>query len=64
MVSCEKGGETIWTKGCSGQFSCGYALKDCLEQGGCGTICKKNMVYIPEKKLFYLSDLIEQLIEN
>ena len=50
QVSCTKGGKTLWTKECDGKFSCGGLLYDCLEGGGCGTICSQRLVYVPQTK--------------
>ena len=49
-VSCTKGGKTLWTKECDGKFSCGGLIYDCLEGGGCGTICSQRLVYVPQTK--------------
>ena len=49
-VSCTKGGKTLWTKECDGKISCGGLIYDCLEGGGCGTICSQRLVYVPQTK--------------
>ena len=56
-----KGGD--WTKTCDGDYSCGQLLYDCAEAGGCGTICKTYMVYVPDVKAFYLSKDLEELVD-
>ncbi|WP_346881606.1 hypothetical protein [uncultured Algibacter sp.] len=38
-LSCSKGDKTT-TSNCSGKFSCGKAVYNCLEEGGCATICE------------------------
>ena len=62
-VACSgtKGGD--WTKGCNGDYSCGQLLYDCAEAGGCGTVCKTYMVYVPDVKTFYLSDDLHMLVD-
>lgn len=64
-VSCDKGGKDGkgWKKSCSGKFSCGKLAYDCLEIGGCATICKAPLAFVPETDTFYLSDDIEKLVE-
>ena len=63
-VSCTgaKGGD--WTKGCNGDYSCGKLLYDCAEAGGCGTVCKTYMVYVPDVKAFYISANIDELVSS
>ena len=41
VVSCTGGSEGDWEKECSGKFSCGKAIAECLDQGGCANICEK-----------------------
>lgn len=62
-VSCTgaKGGD--WTKGCNGDYSCGKLLYDCAEAGGCGTVCKTYMVYVPDVRAFYLSKDLDELVD-
>ena len=62
-VACSgaKGGD--WTKGCNGDYSCGQLLYDCAEAGGCGTVCKTYMVYVPDVKTFYLSKDLKELVD-
>ncbi|SFC87471.1 hypothetical protein [Algibacter pectinivorans] len=46
-LTCSSGGKTT-TKTCSGVFSCKKFAGDCLDKGGCLTVCKiKELVYIP-----------------
>lgn len=52
-VECTKGGKTTSTT-CDGKFSCGSAIADCLDKGGCATICKNVLVYVPPVQTFYL----------
>ena len=63
-VACSgaKGGD--WTKGCSGDYSCGRLIYECGEAGGCGTICKTHMVYVPDVKAFYISANIDELVSS
>ena len=63
-VACSgaKGGD--WTKGCSGDYSCGRLIYECGEAGGCGTICKTHMVYVPDIKAFYISADIDELVSS
>lgn len=42
-VSCTGGSEGDWEKECSGKISCGRAIADCLDQGGCAKICENEM---------------------
>lgn len=62
-VACSgaKGGD--WTKGCNGDYSCGRLIYECGEAGGCGTVCKTYMVYVPDVKTFYLSKDLKELVE-
>ena len=62
-VACSgaKGGD--WTKGCNGDYSCGRLIYECGEAGGCGTICKTYMVYVPDVKTFYFSDDLHMLVD-
>ncbi len=62
-VSCNNG-KNSWTKTCDGKWSCGKLAYKCLEQGGCATICKNDMVYVRETNTFYISENIEDLIER
>ena len=50
-VTCMKGTTTLWTENCDGKFSCGGMIYDCLNAGGCATICNNNkMAYLPQTK--------------
>ena len=62
-VSCTgaKGGD--WTKSCNGDVSCGKLLYNGAEAGGCGTVCKTYMVYVPDVKAFYLSKDLKELVD-
>lgn len=44
-VECSNGSKS-WTKTCDSNISCGKLIKECLDQGGCATICQKTMVYL------------------
>jgi hypothetical protein len=57
QVTCTKGRSDVWTRECDGKFSCGSLIYDCLESGGCGTICSQRMIYIPERSIFVLVEL-------
>lgn len=52
-VSCSNGGNS-WTKDCDGKISCGGLIADCLDEGGCATICTYSMIYVPQISTFYL----------
>ncbi len=54
-VSCANGNSS-WSKDCDGKWSCGSLIGDCLEEGGCATICEKEMYFAPEPKTFYLTE--------
>lgn len=54
QVSCSNG-DNSWTKSCSGKWSCGSAIADCLEQGGCAEVCKLALEYYVPEKLFFLN---------
>jgi hypothetical protein len=54
-VTCMKGTRTLWVEECDGKFSCGSMIYNCLEAGGCATICTNNkMAYLPQTKDFVL----------
>lgn len=53
-VTDENGNTTEWDKTCTNQWNCGGAIKECLDQGGCATICENMMVYYPHVKTFIL----------
>ena len=48
IVTCTKGGKVTSTTECDGKFLCGSAVYDCLNGGGCGTICSAPLVYLPQ----------------
>ncbi|PIX07930.1 MAG: hypothetical protein COZ76_00840 [Flavobacteriales bacterium CG_4_8_14_3_um_filter_35_10] len=52
-VECSNGSNG-WTKVCDGKLSCASLINDCLNQGGCATICNKQMTYVPQTSTFYL----------
>lgn len=54
-VECENGDDS-WTAECDGKFSCGYKIADCLADGGCATICPKELVYTPQTRTFILKN--------
>lgn len=62
-VKCENG-KNSWEKTCDGKYSCGSSVIDCIDKGGCATLCKVNMVYVPSHKTFYIADDIKFLVEN
>lgn len=41
-VSCSGGSEGDWTESCGNKWSCGALVADCLEQGGCATVCQNE----------------------
>ena len=55
-ITCDNGGDGSddWTKTCNGKISCGKLLYECINGGGCGTICKKVLAYAPKTRTFYL----------
>ena len=55
-ITCDNGGDGSddWTKTCNGKISCGKLLYECINGGGCGTICKKELAYAPKTRTFYL----------
>ena len=59
IVTCDKG----WSKKCEA-YSCLGVVKSCLNQGGCATLCKANMVYVLDIKAFYVSSDIDRLIST
>lgn len=52
-VTC-KGGTKEFTEGCNGKLSCGKLIYNCLQSGGCATICENKVIYVPQNKLFYI----------
>lgn len=53
-VECSNGSKS-WTKSCDSKLSCGTLIKECLDQGGCASICQKKMVYLgDEYNTFYV----------
>jgi len=48
-VDCcgDTNGDLVWSKTCTGKFSCGSQIYDCLESGGCAQICKTTIIIIP-----------------
>ncbi|MAN58860.1 MAG: hypothetical protein CMC08_03370 [Flavobacteriaceae bacterium] len=43
QVDCDLGGPpNDWSEECSGKWSCGQLIADCLDQGGCATVCERN----------------------
>jgi len=55
-VECDRGGDGSdnWSETCDGKFSCGGLIADCLDEGGCATMCTNRMAYAPQTKTFYL----------
>ena len=39
-VICTGGSEGDWTATCGGKFSCGTKIIECLDEGGCASICR------------------------
>ncbi len=54
QVHCDNG-DNSWTENCNGTISCGNLIKDCLDQGGCATICTAGIVYLPPIKTFHIT---------
>ncbi|WP_432411988.1 hypothetical protein [Rasiella sp. SM2506] len=45
QVDCDLGGPpNDWSEECSGKWSCGQLIADCLDEGGCATICERNPI--------------------
>ena len=53
QVSCSNGGNS-WDKECSGKWSCGGLIADCLDEGGCASICTLYMEYYEPELTFFL----------
>jgi hypothetical protein len=53
QVSCSNGDKS-WNKKCSGKWSCGKAIGECLDQGGCAKICELKLEYYAPKRIFFL----------
>lgn len=62
-VKCVKNGHTTEVI-CSGKFTCGKAVYDCVQEGGCATVCKAYAVYAPEAKSFYVSNDLKDLLDE
>ncbi len=42
-ISCDLGGPpNDWTENCGSKWACGQLVLDCLEQGGCATVCERT----------------------
>jgi hypothetical protein len=53
-VECSNG-KNSWSKNCDSKLSCGTLIKECLDQGGCATICQKKIIYLgDEYNTFYV----------
>lgn len=61
-VNCNNGNKS-WSKPCDGKYSCGTSINKCLEEGGCATICKNKMLYIPEINEFFIGENLFELAE-
>lgn len=64
-IYCNKGRDKNdkakgWRKGCSKTISCGKMVVKCLDEGGCGNICKNKMRYHPDTKTFLLGKGLEE----
>ena len=53
-VTCTKGDKDIWTKECDSKSSCGSLVYECLNGGGCGTVCTQRMIFAPQNNSFIL----------
>lgn len=47
-------GEDVTTSDCSGTYSCGQLIKDCLDAGGCAEICEAQIIFLPKARTFFL----------
>jgi hypothetical protein len=67
-VSCsksvykDKDGKSSSETECDGKFSCGSAIKKCLDAGGCTEICKATLIWVPESE-FSIAELMIALEE-
>ncbi|WP_437823062.1 hypothetical protein [Tenacibaculum mesophilum] len=52
-VTC-KGATGEFTESCEGKVSCGKLIYECLQAGGCATICQNKIVYVPQNRTFYI----------
>lgn len=54
QVSCDNDKDQGWDEDCDGKWSCGGLITKCLDEGGCATVCKRQMAYSPKTKNFYI----------
>ena len=63
-VHCKGSKNGNWTGTCDGKWDCRKTIHKCVDAGGCATMCKANMVYIPDIKAFYISADIDELVSS
>jgi hypothetical protein len=51
-VDCDLG-DNSWSKSCDGKWSCGKLIYDCLQAGGCATICEAPMTTVDNSIPFF-----------
>ena len=52
---CNDQGHDIWNKTCDGKWSCGTLVADCLEEGGCATMCNATIIYMPQNSAYLVN---------
>ena len=52
---CNSDGGDLWSEGCSGKWSCGSLVGDCLDDGGCAEICEAIIYYSPQVDEFFMN---------
>lgn len=55
-VECSNGDQS-WEEDCDGKWSCGGLIADCLDEGGCATICQAQIVFAPQINAFYIGNI-------
>ena len=63
-IHCKGSSNGDWTKTCNSKLGCRNTIHECVDAGGCATMCKANMVYIPDIKAFYISADIDELVSS
>lgn len=60
QVTCSNGNNS-WKKDCDGKWSCGKAIANCLDEGGCAEICVLKLEYYAPEKIFFLDSEVLDL---
>ena len=63
-IHCKGSSNGDWTKTCNSKLGCRNTIHECVDAGGCATMCKANMVYVPDIKAFYISADIDELVSS